>query len=224
MIRHGDLCIDIFSDPLFGENGMLLRVAGDRQAWLIDPGLPPQPDQMRAALKHERLQPAAILLTHCHADHIAGVEPLREHFPDLPVVCPRGEELLLTDANANLSAAFGMPVAARPPQRLIAAGDILTLGRLEWRAIDVAGHSPAALGYYCAAAGVLIVGDAVFADSIGRTDFPHSDHERLLRNIRDHVLTLPPETVVYPGHGPTATVAQIQRHNRLLRDLLEQLA
>jgi hydroxyacylglutathione hydrolase len=88
--------------------------------------------------------------------------------------------------------------------------------------LDVSGHSPAGVAYYCAEAGVALVGDAVFAEGIGRYDFPHSSRERLITNIRENLLTLPEDTVVYPGHGPSATIAQLLEHNMTLRAELDQ--
>ncbi|HQL53327.1 MAG TPA: MBL fold metallo-hydrolase, partial [Phycisphaerae bacterium] len=90
------------------------------------------------------------------------------------------------------------------------------LGALTWQVLDVAGHSPGGLAFYCAAAGVVVTGDALFAGSIGRYDFPGSSGARLLANIRQHLLTLPPETVVYAGHGPATTIGDELETNPFL--------
>lgn len=216
MLTHGPLRIQFFNDPLFWENGYLLHFEGRPECWIIDPGLPPQPDSFAAAIRSQSLQPQSILLTHCHGDHIAGVRPLQDRFPGLPLTAPRDEVHMLTDADANLSGAFGTPILASPPDRILAPGDELETGAHRWHILDVAGHSPGSLAYYCAVLGVAFVGDAVFAEGIGRTDFPGCDHLRLLTNIRDRLLTLPPETMLYSGHGPRATVRQIQTYNHFL--------
>jgi glyoxylase-like metal-dependent hydrolase (beta-lactamase superfamily II) len=217
MYRHGDLRIEIFNDSFFAENGMLVWLDGQPECWIIDPGFPPQPEEILAALRRSGLTSPTIVLTHAHADHIAGITPLRGALPDVPIVAPRDEARLLTDANENLSAPLGMPVTAPPADRLIAPGQTLTLGPSQWIALDVSGHSPGGLAYHCSELRVAFVGDALFAEGIGRTDFPHSDHPRLIRNIRDHLLTLPHETRLYPGHGPPATIADILAYNLTLR-------
>lgn len=217
MQRHGDLRIRIFNDPIFQENGMLVWIEGRSECWIVDPGLPPQPEQMFSALRESNLRPAAILLTHCHADHIAGVGPLREIYDGLPIIAPAGEVELLVSAEANLSAALGMPVVAPPATDLLEPGQTIELGPTVWQVLDASGHSPGGLAYYCADRGVALVGDAVFAEGIGRTDFPHSDHARLIRNIRGNLLTLPEETMLYPGHGPAATISDILTYNQTWR-------
>ncbi len=217
MHRHGELYIEVFNDPLFAENGMLVGVDGQPDCWIIDPGFSPQPEEILSALRRRNLTRPMVLITHGHADHIAGIAPLREALPHLPIFAPCDEALLLTDANENLSAPLGMPVTAPPADRLIAPGQTLTLGPYQWIALDVSGHSPGGLAYHCSELRVAFVGDAVFAEGIGRTDFPHSDHARLIRNIRERLLTLPPDTRLYPGHGPPATVSDILAYNLTLR-------
>lgn len=220
MPSHGDLRIEVFNDPMYLENGLLVWPAGRRECWIVDPGLPPQPQAFAAALREHGLTPDCFLLTHCHVDHIAGLTPLRETLPDVPIVCPADEIELLTDPEQNLSAFSAWPVTAPPADRVLSHGDAIELGPLAWRVLDVAGHSPGGLAYYCPKVGVAIVGDALFAESIGRTDFPHSDHDRLIRNIRDHLLTLPPDTVIYSGHGPAARLSDVKRYNLVLRQEL----
>jgi glyoxylase-like metal-dependent hydrolase (beta-lactamase superfamily II) len=213
---HGVLHVAVAVDELFGENTLLLATDDATASWVVDPGLPPATDDIIAALDAERRRPAAIVITHGHGDHIAGIPVLRERFGPVPIWVPRAEAPLLTSAEANLSAAFGVGLVVPPANRLLDPGDVLQLGALEFTVLDVSGHSPGGVAFYCAAAGVVISGDALFAGSIGRTDFPGSDQARLLGNLRASLLTLPDETVVYPGHGPTTTIGQERRRNPYL--------
>ena len=223
MKSHGKLNVEVFVEPSFEENGYLVWRESHPECWVIDPGFPPQQTkQFAAAVQQRKLTPGAILITHAHVDHIAGISELRSLVGDVPIVCPRGEEHMLTSPDGNLSADLGLAVTAPPPEQLVGHGDALRLGELDWRVLDVSGHSPAGVAYYCADAGVAFVGDALFADSIGRYDFPNSSRKRLLANIREHLLSLPGETVIYSGHGPEATIERIQEHNQVLRWELEQ--
>jgi glyoxylase-like metal-dependent hydrolase (beta-lactamase superfamily II) len=216
METHGPLNIAVFVEDMFQENGLLLWPTGSTDCWVVDPGFPPQPDHILAAVAERGLSPQAILLTHCHPDHLAGVNTFRRRLPTMPLWVPRDEAHMLADPRANLSEPMGFPVNAPPADRLLAPGERLGLGPLAWAVLDVAGHSPGGLAYYCAAAGVVLTGDALFSGSIGRCDFPGSSGQRLLRNIRANLLTLPPQTVVYSGHGPATTIGRERTDNPFL--------
>ena len=212
------LRIQVFNDPLYGENGMVLSVEAGRPCWIIDPGLPPQAEQMLAYIEAERLDPAAIVLTHAHGDHIAGIDEIRASHSKLPLYLAREEWEMLVNPQANLSARFGAGFKASDDNlQDLPPGAELELDGIKWQALDTSGHSPGGRTLYAPDLSLAIVGDAVFAGSIGRVDFPHSDGRRLLANIRDNILTLPDNTQLIPGHGPATTVAEERATNPFLQ-------
>jgi len=210
-----------FVEPNFGENAYVVSLGASSPCWIVDPGLPPSAEQILDHIADLRLTPDAIVLTHAHADHIAGIPEVLEAFPELPVYLADEEAEMLENAALNLSSAFGAgfvaPVRTRRP---LAHGDTLRLGETEWPVIDTSGHSPGGRTLHCPAASMALVGDAIFAEGIGRYDFPTSDGETLFRNIRERLMTLPSETMVYSGHGPRATIGWIAKHNPMVRDVL----
>jgi glyoxylase-like metal-dependent hydrolase (beta-lactamase superfamily II) len=123
---------------------------------------------------------------------------------------------MLSDAAFNLSAPFGLPIVAPPPDELIEPGEVIEIGPSRWEVLDTSGHTPGGVSFYCAAAGVVIVGDALFAGSIGRCDIPGASEQRLLRNIREKLLSLPEATRVLPGHREETTIGREKRTNPYL--------
>jgi hydroxyacylglutathione hydrolase len=194
--------------------------SADRPCWIIDASFEPGP--IIEFVRKERLIPQALILTHAHIDHIAGVAEIVAAFkgksgPDgagpLPVWNHPLEAAWLNDPELNLSAFSGMPVTAPGPDRALAQGDELDLGSTRWRILHVPGHSPGSIALACLTAPHVISGDALFAGSIGRTDFPGCSLEQLAASIRHKLYTLDPHTTVHPGHGPTTTVARERQSN-----------
>ena len=214
-----EIFVKVFTDPMYAENGMVLHHADNHPCWIVDPGLPPQADSMIAYINAHHITPSDIILTHAHSDHIAGVDAVRNTHPDATLHLAKAEWALLTDPMQNLSAQFGANITASPDGvRDLAPGDVLELDGCEWTVLDTSGHSPGGRSLYCATLKLAIVGDAVFAGSIGRTDLHHSDHQRLLGNIHQHILSLPDDTTLLCGHGPATTVATERQNNPFLRE------
>lgn len=206
---------------MFMENGYTVYLADGGPCWVIDPGLPPQASEILEHIRDHRLRPDAIILTHAHADHIAGVDDVIKGVGELPVYLARREWPMLHDANENLSASFGMPVASNASDvRDLPVGETLALDGTRWLIGDVSGHSPGGRSLYCAQHNVVIVGDGLFAGSVGRVDFPHSDGNRLIRNLRETLMTLPDETRVLSGHGPETTIGRERTTNPFLAGAL----
>lgn len=183
--------------------------------WIVDASF--GPGLLVDSVRRHKLIPEAIVLTHAHVDHIAGAAELRRVFPGVPVWIHGAEEAWLGDPMLNLSGAFGMPVTAPGPDRLLTDGEELTLGPTRWRVLHTPGHSPGGITLWNEAAQVALVGDALFAGSIGRTDFPGSDHATLEKSIRERLYTLPKAARVLPGHGPETTIGRERVSNPYVR-------
>ncbi len=209
--------IQTFVDPLFGENAYVIFERPGGRCWIVDPSFDPQPRRIAEVVSEHSLEPAAVLITHCHGDHIVGIDTIKKAWPQVDLYVPAAEVDWLGDPVRNLSAGFGMDLrVAAQVTRAIRPGDSLQLDATTWQVLDASGHSPGGAAYYCPAARMVITGDALFAGSIGRTDFPGSDHRRLLDNIRNHLLSLPGDVAVYPGHGPATTISQERAENPFL--------
>ena len=221
-MSHNDLRIQAFVDPNFAENAYAVSVLsddGNRIGWVIDPSFAPAVDNLLEYSAAERITVERILLTHGHGDHIAGVDKVHSAFPTAQVGIHPTDRPMLADGRRNLSAMFGIDLAIQTPADLdLIDGMTLPLGALSWRVLDTSGHSPGGVSLYCAQAGIVFTGDALFPGSIGRTDFPGSNGRQLLANIRRHLLTLPDETTVYAGHGPPTTIGIERKSNPFLAE------
>ena len=178
---------------------------------IIDPGL--EAAELIEFLDEQKLNPVVAVLTHGHIDHIAGLTVLRNQFPEIKVYIHNLDAEMLTDPNINLSAMSGMTFVTDAEDVSLKNRDIIDLAGMKLRVLHTPGHTPGGISLYSKEAGVVFVGDTLFADSIGRTDFPGGSMSQLLNSIREKLFTLPEETEVYPGHGPATTIATEKAHN-----------
>ncbi len=202
----------IVSQP-FGQNSYIASLRGRDDCVVIDPGLEPQ--KIIRHLDHERLTPAAILITHGHSDHIGGNAALKKRWPDCPLVIGAGDAPKLTDPWLNLSAGFGTPLVSPAADQTVNDGDAYEAAGFEWQVRTIPGHSVGHVVYLWEGQepAIVFTGDVIFAGSVGRTDFPDGDSRGLILGIRSKLFTLPDETILLSGHGEPTTVGKEKREN-----------
>jgi len=197
-------------------NCYLLRSGEEaRESLVVDPGL--GAEELIAFLAERQIAPVAVVLTHGHIDHIAGIGALRENYPDIKVLIHELDAEALSNPAANLSGMMGRGFTTGPADILLKDGDWIEQAGLRLQVLHVPGHSPGGICLYSSDEGVVFTDDALFAESIGRTDFPGGSMSQLLGCIKEKLWPLPAETVVYPGHGPSTTIAREKACNPFLQ-------
>ena len=191
------------------ENCYLLGDPGTKEAVLIDPG--DEADRILAAVRAGEWRVREVLLTHAHFDHVLAVGPVVREL-GIPFRLPDGErEALQAAPGIALMWTGEKPEAPPEPQGGLPDGTTVEVGALQFQVRSAPGHSPDSV--CLVGEGIAIVGDVLFAGSVGRTDLPGGDWDTLMASIREVLLPLPDETVVYPGHGPATTIGQERRTN-----------
>jgi glyoxylase-like metal-dependent hydrolase (beta-lactamase superfamily II) len=196
------------------ENAYLVLDRNNRDAAIVDPG--DDGDRLIAGVDRADVQLRAIWLTHAHFDHVGAVRALREHF-DVPVYLHEAD-VPMFEAGPFQAASYGIPFEGdETPRERFLEGQGLTLGGLSFTVMHTPGHSPGHVTVH--GHGIALVGDCLFAGSIGRTDLPFASAAELARSLR-RIVALPPETRVLPGHGPATTVGEERRANPWILELL----
>lgn len=192
-------------------NCYLVRPAGGDRGVVIDPGA--EEDRVAGAVREWDLEATAILLTHAHMDHVGAVAGLKRRW-EVPVYLHPDDRAIYEQAPQH-AAAFGLSMDPPPaPDRELAHGQTVREAGLAFDVRHAPGHSPG--GVVLVAGTHAFVGDCVFAGSVGRVDLPGGDADTLLASIREQILTLPPGTVLCPGHGPETTVKREAESNPFL--------
>jgi hydroxyacylglutathione hydrolase len=208
--------IDCLILGLYETNCYILRQSGQSEDCLIiDTGL--DPGTLINFLKEQNLNPATVVLTHGHIDHIAGLTALRQIFPEIKVYIHQLDAGMLDEPMSNLSAMTGAAFTAGPTDFTVQDKDIIEQAGIKLQVLHTPGHTPGGISLYSAEQGVVFSGDALFADSVGRTDFTGGSMTQLVKSIEEKLLTLPEQTKVYPGHGPATTIAHEKAYNQYLQ-------
>ncbi|MEJ5308799.1 MAG: MBL fold metallo-hydrolase [Anaerolineae bacterium] len=192
-------------------NCYLVYDEASKEGVIVDPGGDTTP--LRQAIEQRGITIKAILNTHGHFDHSAGNVELASFGVPLGIH-PADRELLAAGGGASW---FGLPtVPAMQPTLTLTEGFEYPVGNVRLRVLETPGHTPGSICLYSPEENALLTGDTLFAGGIGRTDLPGGDPRALTASLT-RLLALPPETIIYPGHGPTSTLAQERRHNPWLR-------
>ena len=199
-----------------GENCFLLRRQGSDRILIVDPG--EEAERILAAVAETGAEVEAILITHCHFDHIGAVAPVAAA-TGAPVYCPEFEVPILADIMRWVPwEGFG-PYESYEADETISGGEILELADLQLDVIHTPGHSPGHVTYSVRGENAIFSGDVLFQGSVGRTDLPGSDGPTLLESIGTLLDTHPDETVVHPGHMGITTLGAERATNPFLGSL-----
>lgn len=212
------LTIHYFTFGPFQENTYVLHDASG-ECVIIDPGCYTSTEQqeLKDYITEKGLKPVYNLNTHCHVDHISGNRFVHDTYGLLPVI--HKDDLVVLQSQERVCQMYGLNYDPSPlPEKFIEEGDIISFGQSKLKVIFTPGHAPGHVVFYNEENKFVINGDVLFNGSIGRTDLPLGDFDTLAHSIRTKLYTLPNETVVYCGHGPSTTIAKEKKSNPFVPD------
>lgn len=200
----------------FEQNATLLWCSATRRAAVVDPG--GDLERIEAAIAKEGLTLEKILVTHGHIDHAGGVAELAERC-GVPIEGPQEEDAFWIEQMPSQAQMFGFPRCRTfVPDRWLHQGDRVRVGEVELEVLHCPGHTPGHVVFFEPQSKLAIVGDVLFAGSIGRTDFPRGDYDTLIDSIRGRLWPLGDEVRFIPGHGPMSTFGEERRSNPFVAD------
>jgi hydroxyacylglutathione hydrolase len=199
----------------FATNCYVVGSSSTKEGMIIDPGA--EAETILGTVQQMGLSISLIVITHAHMDHVGALRAVQEK-TNAKFAVHEAEKGFVFSAPMRMLTSVGLtPVKAPPkPDRLLKDGDRIDIGDLHFEVLYTPGHSSG--GISLSGHGVVFSGDTLFNFGIGRTDFPGCSHERLMKSIREKLMVLPDETIVYPGHGPATTIGNERQWNPFLQD------
>ncbi len=207
------MLVSVFENNPYQENTIIVS-DDSKECIIIDPGMYTASEQNAVTdfIKKQQLKPVFLLNTHCHIDHVFGNKFIADYY-NLKPQYHKDEEVLLT-AIPSYAPQRGLRYELSPlAETYLEEDQKITFGNIVLKIIFAPGHSPAHVCFYNDEDKILIGGDVLFRNSIGRTDLPGGNHDLLIKNIKEKLFSLPEETIVYPGHGPSTTIGFEKRTN-----------
>jgi len=208
-----------FEFNMFGEIAYVVYDEPTRFAAIIDPGMMNTREcaQLDAYIADNSLDVKRLIATHIHIDHVLGVEHVEKRYG--VKLSASSDDLFLAERIEEQVRMFHLPISISGNigvANILSDGEIVPLGDDSFEVISLPGHSPGSIALYSKKSGIVFTGDALFQNSIGRTDLPGGNYTRLIHSITDRLLSLPDSTIVYPGHGPSTTIGNEKRFNPYL--------
>lgn len=199
----------------FQQNCSFLVCEESNKLAIVDPG--GDLDHILEAITEIGAEPEKILVTHAHIDHVGAVADLAAKL-ELPIEGPHKEDQFWIDFLPERSRQYGFPAKVFMPDRWLDDGDQVTVGQTVLEVVHCPGHTPGHVVFYQPEASLAVVGDVLFAGSIGRTDFPRGNHGHLISSIRDKLFPLGENIAFIPGHGPMSTFGKEKATNPYVGD------
>jgi glyoxylase-like metal-dependent hydrolase (beta-lactamase superfamily II) len=210
--------LEVVPVTAFQQNCSVLWCEKSRRAAIVDPG--GDLERVLKVIESNGLKLEKILITHAHLDHAGATAELARRY-SVPIEGPHSGDQFWIEQMPAQAKMFGFPPSeAFVPTRWLQQGDHVTVGELEFEVRHCPGHTPGHVVFFHAPSRFAIVGDVLFAGSIGRTDFPRGNHADLIRSIRENLFPLGDDVTFLPGHGPTSTFGAERRSNPFVADAL----
>lgn len=195
------------------ENCYVVSCSQTKKGFIVDPGI--YSPQVMEYIQENNIDIEFIILTHAHGDHIGGLKETAEKL-NIPIYIHKDEDTILKNAGKNYSTAIFGKEIEMDSDRLLKDGEVIELGEMNLKIIHTPGHTPGGICIYVGNS--LLSGDTLFAESVGRTDFPYCSTDALIRSIREKLFILPDDTTVYPGHGLETTIGHEKKRNPFVRE------